>query len=88
MTTSDGPQSFPYKSSLFILKEWCWSHTITSIQETWVQPLGRLDPLGKEMATHSSILAWRTPWTEKPGRLHSPWGCKELDMTERLTQYL
>ena len=34
------------------------------------------------MATHSSILAWRIPWTEEPGRLHSPWGHKELDMTE------
>ena len=37
------------------------------------------------MATHSSILAWKIPWTEEPGRLHSPWvGCKELDTTERL----
>jgi len=88
MPTSDGPQSFPYKSSLFILEEWCWSHTITSTQETWVQPLGRLDPLGKEMATHFSILAWRTQWTEEPGRLRSLWGFKESDMTEQLTQYL
>ena len=37
--------------------------------ETRVQSLGREDPLEKEMATHSSILAWRTPWTEEPGRL-------------------
>ena len=36
------------------------------------------------MATHSIILAWRTPWTEEPGGW-SPWGCKELDTTERLT---
>ena len=36
------------------------------------------------MATHSSILAWRIPWTEEPGGLHSPWGCKESDLTERL----
>ena len=35
------------------------------------------------MATHSSTLAW-IPWTEEPRRLHSPWGCKESDMTERL----
>ena len=35
----------------------------------------------KEMATHSSILAWRVPCTEEPGRLHSPWGCKESDLT-------
>ena len=34
------------------------------------------------MTTHSSILAWRIPWTEKPGGLHSPWGGKKLDMTE------
>ena len=32
--------------------------------------------------THSSILAWRIPWTEEPGRLHNPWGRKELDVTE------
>ena len=38
-------------------------------QETWEQPLGREDPLEKEMASHSSILAWRIPWTEEPGGL-------------------
>ena len=37
------------------------------------------------MTTHSSILAWRIPWREEPGGLHSPWGHKELDMSERLT---
>ena len=36
------------------------------------------------MAMHSSTLAWKILWTEKPGRLHSPWGRKELDTTERL----
>ena len=36
-------------------------------QKTWVQSLGQEDPLEKGMATHSSILAWRTPWTEEPG---------------------
>ena len=41
------------------------------IQEVWVQSLGREDPLGKGMATHSSILAWRIPWTEEPGGLQS-----------------
>ena len=41
------------------------------IWETWVRSLGREDPLEKEMVTHSSILAWRSPWTEKPGRLQS-----------------
>ena len=39
-------------------------------QETRVQSLDQEDPLEKEMATHSSILAWRNPWTEEPGRLH------------------
>ena len=39
--------------------------------ETWVQPLGWEDPLEKEMAAHSSILAWKIPWTEEPGRLQS-----------------
>jgi len=37
------------------------------------------------MATYSSILAWIIPWAEEPGRLHSPWGRKELDTTELLT---
>ena len=41
------------------------------MQETWVQFLGQEDPLEKEMATHSSILAWEIPWTEEPGRLQS-----------------
>ena len=42
-----------------------------AMQETWVQSLGWDDPLEKGMATHSSILAWRIPWTEEPGRLQS-----------------
>ena len=41
------------------------------MRETWVQSLGQEDPLEKEMATHSSFLAWRTPWTEEPGELQS-----------------
>ena len=48
---------------------------LPAMQETWVQSLGQEDPLEKEMATHSSILAWRIPWTEEPGR------SQELDMT-------
>ena len=40
-----------------------------AMQETRVQSLGRKDPLEEEMATHSSILSWEIPWTEKPGRL-------------------
>ena len=42
-----------------------------AMQETWVQSLAQEDPLEKGMATHSSILAWRIPWTEEPGRLQS-----------------
>ena len=42
---------------------------LPAVQETWVQFLGGKDPLEKEMATHSSILAWRIPWTEEPGVL-------------------
>ena len=42
---------------------------LPALLETWVQSLGQEDPLEKEMATHSSILAWRTPWTEEPGGL-------------------
>ena len=44
---------------------------LPAMQETWVRSLGREDPLEKEMATHSSILAWRIPWTEEPGGLQS-----------------
>ena len=44
---------------------------LSAMQETRVQSLDWEDPLGKEMATHSSVLAWRIPWTEEPGRLLS-----------------
>ena len=53
------------------------------MQETWVQSLGQEDILEKEMATHSSILAWKITWMEKPGRLQSM-GRKESDTTEQL----
>ena len=49
-----------------------------TMQETWVRSLGWEDPLEKGKATHSSILAWRVPWT-------SPWGRKESGTTERLS---
>ena len=55
-----------------------------AMQETRVGSLGREDPLEKGMATHSSILAWRIPWTEEPDGLQ-PMGSQELDMTEQLT---
>ena len=44
---------------------------LPAMQETWVQSLGQENPLEKEMATHSSTLAWRIPWREEPGRLQS-----------------
>ena len=50
---------------------------------TWVQSLGQEDPLEKGMATHSSILAWRIPWTEERNPAgYNPWGHKESDTTE------
>ena len=42
---------------------------LSTMWETWVPSLGREDPLEKEMATHSSAIAWKIPWTEEPGRL-------------------
>ena len=47
---------------------------LLTMRETWVQSLGQEDLLEKEMATHSSILAWKIPWTEEPGRLQSVCG--------------
>ena len=44
---------------------------LPTVQETWVQSLNQEDSLEKEMATHSSTLAWKIPWTEEPGRLQS-----------------
>ena len=55
----------------------------SAMWKTGVQSLGWEDVLEKGMATHSSILAWRIPWTEEPGRLQS-WSHKEWDMTEQL----
>ena len=63
---------------------------LSTVRETWVPSLGREDPLEKEMAIHSSTIAWKIPEdfpgrrTEEPGRLYSPWGRKELDTAERL----
>ena len=66
----------------FFLKSRLWPSFRTSLVaqmvkclptmwETWVQSLGWEDPLEKEMATHSSTIAWKIPWTERPGRLQS-----------------
>ena len=52
---------------------------LPAMQETWLQYLGWEEPLEKEMATHSSNLAWKTPWTEKPGKAHGV--AKESDTT-------
>ena len=60
---------------------------LPAMHETWVRSLGQEDPLEKEMATHSSILAWRILWTEELGGLQST-GRKELDTTERLRFHL
>ena len=57
------------KSLTFLVAQWERIHL--SVQETQVLSLGWEDPLEKEMATHSSILAWEIPWTEEPGRLQS-----------------
>ena len=54
---------------------------LSTMRETWVQSLGREDPLEKEMAIHSSTLAWKIPWTVRP------WGCKESDTTERFHDF-
>ena len=56
---------------------------VPAVQETQVQSLGWEDPLEKEMAPHSSTLAWKIPWTEDMVG-YSSWGRKESDMTERL----
>ena len=62
-------------------------NNLPAMQETWIQSLGLENPMEKGKATHSSILAWRIPWTEEPGRLQStgsmhPWGHKESGTTE------
>ena len=55
---------------------------LPAMQETSVRSLGQEDPLEKEMATHSNILAWRIPWTEEPGRVQSM-GLQRVGQTER-----
>ena len=55
--------------------------SLPAMWESWVRSLGQEDPLEKEMATHSSLLGWRTPWTEEPGGLQFM-GHKESDTTQ------
>ena len=78
MPIFDSVQSFPGGSVVRNLP------AMQEIQKTWILSLGREDPLEEEMATHSSILAWRIPWMRSLVG-YSPWGCKESDTTERLT---
>ena len=56
----DGREGFPGAQTV---------KNLPAMQKTWVQSLGQEDPLEKEMATYSRILAWRSPWTEEPGGL-------------------
>ena len=60
------------------------SPAMQETRETWVRSLGREDPLEKEMAICSSILAWKIPWTEEPGGLQA----MRLDLTERLSTHV
>ena len=60
---------------------------LPAMQEAQVESLGQEDSLEEEMVTHCSILAWKIPWTKKPGGHCSPWGHRESDMTERLTPH-
>ena len=59
--------------------------SLPAMWETWDRSLDWEDTLEKEMATHSSFLAWKIPWTEDPGGLQSMGSQKELDMTNRLS---
>ena len=80
------PGSGTYHFPSFLERTSLMAQTVQNppaVQETWVQSLGQEDPLEKEMATHSSILAWRIPWTEQPGGLPSM-GSQELNMTKWL----
>ena len=65
------------KFLIFILNGGSVIKNLPAMQETWVRSLGQEDSPGKEMATHSSILAWKIPRTEEPGGLQ-PWGCKRV----------
>ena len=62
---------YPYKLPSWVSLVAQSVKNLPAVQETWVQSLGWEDPLEKEMATHSSILAWKIPWTEEPGGLLS-----------------
>ena len=65
--TSLSPQTLQLKHYVSLVAQML-KH-LSTMWETWVQSLGREDPLEKEMAIHSITIAWKIPWTEKPGRL-------------------
>ena len=67
-TSCIGEKSRSYLNTSLVIQ---MVKNLPAMQDTWVQFLGWEDPLEKEMATHSSILAWRIPWTEEPGGLQS-----------------
>ena len=69
---------FTYKTGASLVAQWVKNPPASA--GDWVRSLGWEDPLEKEMATHSSILAWEIPWTEKPGGLQSR-ELEELGMT-------
>ena len=81
-TGEENGNSLQYSWVLFVAPQ---GKNLPTIWETWVQSLGWEDPLEKGMATHSSITAWRIPWTEEPGGLQTREGHKKLDMTKQLT---
>ena len=68
-----GQESITTSSYVMLWASWVAQtvKNLPAMQETWVQSLDQEDPLEKEMATHSSILAWEISWTEEPGRLQS-----------------
>ena len=79
--------NFSHHSACHSLPWWLSGKEFACQYRDPVQPLGREDLLEKEMATHSSILAWEIPWTEDPGRLgYSPWDLKQSDTTYQLKQ--
>ena len=81
-----GSGRFPEEGIGYLLQD-SWASLVAqavknlpAMRETWVQSLGWEDPIRKGKAIHSSVLAWRIPWTEEPGGLQ-PWGCKGSDIT-------
>ena len=84
MVPLQGPQVWSLIEE--VLNAICFHLNLPAMQETWVWFLGQEDHLEKEMATHSSILAWRIPWTEEPGRLQFM-GLQESNRTQGLNHH-